>query len=113
MEFIALVATTTVFIFVVFWLFTRLKRPVYRVTQENVETLLQMVLDHTASENDWQVFVAVPFHHDEKLEQVRQTCMVIEEQHHLGFRNRLFTKEGEEKIAEILEHLKASGEKEF
>lgn len=113
MNFVVVLVTSVVILSVIFLLLVKLKYPAYRLRRENVQQLLQMVLNHQASESDWQVFVSLPIRYDDELEQVRQRCVVIEEQEYLGFRQRLFSQRGEEQLKEILIELQQRVEKEF
>ncbi|MCV6604756.1 MAG: hypothetical protein OIF34_05595 [Porticoccaceae bacterium] len=88
------------------WLFARIGTPVYRIQRDNVVTLLQMVVDGTATESDWDVFLGVPIQHDGELEQVREHCAEISEREFIGGSGKLFTERGIAEITEVLESLK-------
>jgi len=62
------------------------KAPVYRPTQESVQTLLTQLLEGEANEQQWQFFLDMPIRHDPDLEALRQECIEIYEQ--FGLRPR-------------------------
>ena len=109
----ALILVTAVAMAVIFLGFMALKRPVYRISQHNIERLLEMMLERKASVNDWHVFLAVPIHYDEYLERVRHRCMEIEEAESCVIGNRLLSNKGEEALREILAELKQHGSEDF
>jgi hypothetical protein len=63
---------------------SQVRTPSYRLQRKNVITLLKMVLNGTASENDWNIFVGIPIRYDPELERVRLQCLVIEQREFLG-----------------------------
>jgi len=75
---------TTAVLGVVFWTLSRVSTPRYRVGRDNIITLIQLVVDGTATEHDWQVFTAIPIRHDPYLEEIRQRCIAIEERYYIG-----------------------------
>lgn len=91
---------------------SRVRTPRYQLRRDNVITLLEMVLDGTASENDWNVFVALPIRHDEGLENTRIRCSRIERLESLRNpssterRHHLFSDNGLAEIEAILESLR-------
>ncbi len=93
---------------------SRVRTPRYRLRKENVVALLRMVLNGTASESDWHVFVAMPIRYDPELEHIRNRCIEIEETEFLGNTartgkvRRLFTRKGLHDIEEILHDLQAN-----
>lgn len=100
----------TIFIFVVVLaILLWVRTPRYRIERQNVIKLLELVLSGAATENDWQVFMAVPLRHDETLDEIRQRCFDIEEREYLandrsGF---LFSRKGLDELREILIELKS------
>lgn len=83
------------------------RTPRYRIERHNVITLLEMVLTGQATENDWQVFAAVPLRHDAVLDSIRDRCMEIEEQEYIGRETPfLFSQKGLDEIRSILLELK-------
>ncbi|MGS2722538.1 hypothetical protein ACVBEJ_02255 [Porticoccus sp. GXU_MW_L64] len=89
------------------WVFVRLGTPVYRIDHSNVVTLLQMVVDGSASESDWDVFIGIPIQYDSELEALRQRCAEISEREYVGGEGRLLTEQGMTEIAEMLEKLRS------
>ncbi len=88
------------------------RTPHYQLRRENVVTLLEMVLDGRASENDWRVFVSVPLRHDPLLDELRRRCIDIEEREYLGrggAQGRLFTRQGMEELRKLLQELRDTG----
>lgn len=87
--------------------------PRYRIERHNVITLLEMVLSGRASENDWQVFAAVPLRHDLQLNEIRERCMDIEEREYIGAGRSvfLFSQQGLGELRNVLEDLKQLGER--
>ena len=87
---------------------SRVRTPRYRLQRENIVTLLKMVLNGTASENDWNVFVSISIPYDPELESIRVRCIEIEKREFRGNsiaknKNRyLFTKTGLRELEEIL-----------
>ncbi|AJQ96241.1 hypothetical protein [Gynuella sunshinyii] len=108
-----LILLTAIVMVVIFAGFMLLRRPVYRISQENVERLLEMMLARKASLNDWHVFLAVPIHYDEYLENIRHLCLEIEESESCVINTRILTNKGEEALREILAELKQHGIKDF
>ena len=109
----ALIFVTAVAMTLIFLGFMALKRPVYRISQHNIESLLEMMLERKASVNDWHVFLAVPIHYDEYLERIRCRCMDIEDAESCIIGSRLLTDKGEQQLREILAELKQHGSEDF
>jgi hypothetical protein len=90
---------------------SQVRTPSYRLQRKNVITLLKMVLNGTASENDWNVFVSIPIRYDPELERVRLQCLGIEQREFLGnsggseTKRYLFTNQGLQEINSILSAL--------
>ncbi len=113
MELIFIVFITLILVMAMFVALTRLRRVTYLIRRENVIEILEMVLDHKATINDWQVFLGVPIRHDPYLEQIRQQCELIDEQEGMVFRNKLLTKVGESRVQNLLEEIKKNDQMEF
>ena len=71
MGFVALVAITFASLVVIFFLLALLRRPIYRITSDNVIRLIEETLDGSATEQDWDVFLEVPIRYDDDLERIR------------------------------------------
>ena len=89
----------------VFW---KLGPPVYRLERRNVIRLLEMVLDGSATDADWDVFTGVPIHYDPELADVQRRCIAIAEGDQGASKGRLFSSQGCEEIAAIVAELKAA-----
>lgn len=55
------------------------KAPTYRPEREQVVVLLESLLDGTASQSHWDLFIGMPIQHDEALEAVRVKCVTLHE----------------------------------
>ena len=86
----------------------KVRTPYYRLQRDNVIALLTLVVEGRATDNDWNVFTAVPLRHDPLLEAIRQRCLDIEEQEYTGDATPpyLFTAKGMAELAEILSELR-------
>jgi hypothetical protein len=86
-----------------------LRRPIYRLTRENVIELFDLILSGKAKEQDWLVFVAVKINHDALLEKIRILCVELEntEFKGLGLNNHLLTARGEQQLRLYLSWLKS------
>lgn len=112
MDYLIVVILSFLIIGAVVIILSRVRTPRYRLARENVITLLKMVLDGTATENDWNVFVGIPIRYNPELENIRRRCMAIEKQEFLGGsrtagRRHLFTQKGLEQLQAILAELEA------
>ncbi len=106
--FFVTILLTVVIATLLFVLFRWIKMPVYRMTRERLIHVLEMVITGQATENDWQVLMAVTIRHDEVLEQVRERCLAIEEHYYIGDRRPpyLFTEEGLVELKQLLIQLR-------
>ncbi|MDM3869985.1 hypothetical protein QSV34_01315 [Porticoccus sp. W117] len=107
MSYLVTLILTLAVLAITLWVFVRIGTPVYRIERSNVITLLQMVVDGTASESDWDVFIGMPIQYDSELEAVRQRCAELTEEEYTGGTGLLFTEQGMTEIAEILDSLVA------
>lgn len=83
------------------------RTPRYRIERHNVISLLEMVLMGQATENDWQVFAAVPLRHDAVLNSIQERCLEIEEREYIGGETAyLFSQKGLDDLRSILKELK-------
>ena len=53
--------------------------PVYRVEAINIKTLLEAVLQETATVADWDVFMGMPIRQDPELDEIRLQCAMLAE----------------------------------
>ncbi len=95
---------TFVVIVVAMLVFIRIGSPVYRVERENIAALLELVVDGRATEQDWDVFMAIPIRHDDELFQIQRHCHEIAKEHYCGG-VRLFSDKGRQLFAGILSEL--------
>ena len=111
MSYLITLILTFLIVSAVVFLLTRVRTPRYRLGRENIMTLLRMVLDGTATANDWNVFVSIPIRHDPELEDARRRCSRIEAGEFIGAspsrgqRRYLFTRKGLAQLREILDEL--------
>lgn len=81
--------------------------PVYQLSVDNVKTLLTLVVQRSATDSDWQVFLSVPIRHNDDLESVRLRCCEIHEQHYVGSGKVLLSDEGVAEVQLLLDSLLA------
>lgn len=101
---------SVVIIAAVFAVLLWVKTPHYQIQSQQVIQLLEWMILGQAGENDWRVFCGYPIRHDERLEQVRQRCVEIDEQFYIGDTRagHLLNREGLEQLTELLAQLKRS-----
>ncbi len=75
---------TFVVIFICLVLLLWVRTPFYRLKADNIIALFDLVLSGRASINDWQVFIGVPIHSDDRLESVRLRCEALTESDYIG-----------------------------
>src|SRR5690554_2620556 len=103
---VILILTIVIFLLVLGTLMW-VRTPRYRIERHNAITLLEMVLTGQATENDWQVFTAVPLRHDAELNTIRERCMEIEEQEYMANNPPfLFSQKGLSELRNVLLELK-------
>ena len=78
MDFIITIGLAFVLILVALLVFRYVGLPVYRLEAINIKRLLESVLDETATEDDWNVFVGIPIHHNPELDEIRVECAMLE-----------------------------------
>jgi len=93
------------------------RAPTYRPTREQIVSLLEGVLDGSARQSHWDLFIGMPIQHDEALEAIRVECVT----HHEGLDGApparegldgyIYDRAGRERIAAILQSLRAVIEK--
>lgn len=107
MNFVLTLLLTFFVVSIALWVFLRLGAPVYRPDKNNVITLLELVLDGNATENDWHVFMGIPLRHCERLLAIQQRCSDLGETEYVGKCSAtLFTEKGTRALKVILEELK-------
>jgi hypothetical protein len=90
---------------------SQVRTPSYRLQRKNVITPLKMVLNGTASENDWKVFVGIPIRYDLELERFAFNVWALNKENSLEIRGGsetkryLFTNQGLQEINSILSAL--------
>ncbi|MGH1485350.1 MAG: hypothetical protein ACRBCI_03965 [Cellvibrionaceae bacterium] len=96
---------------VLFALFRWVKVPYYRVDTERMIHVLEMVLTGQATENDWNMTFGMVIRHQPDLEEVRQTCVLIEEKYYSGNTKPpyLFSPKGLAELESVLQQLKSNG----
>ena len=77
MDFMITVGLSFVLILVALLVFRYVGLPVYRIEAINIKRLLKSVLDETASEADWDVFIGMPIRHDPQLDDIRVECAMF------------------------------------
>jgi len=97
--------STFIFLVIVVAIFMRIGSPVYRLENENIIALLELVIAEQASEQDWDVFMAVPIRHNDTLFQIQQRCHTIASEHYIGGKH-LFSDTGRQLLSEMLEEFK-------
>ncbi len=86
-----------------FWV----KTPYYRVDSSRMLKVVEMVLTGQATDNDWHMTFGMTIRHSPELEEIRQQCMVIEEEHFIGESgsNYLFSSEGLKALKDVRDNL--------
>lgn len=55
--------------------------PVYRPTDESIQTLMTSLLEGEVDAQQWQFFLDMPIRHDDELEQLRLDCVQMQQQY--------------------------------
>jgi hypothetical protein len=80
--------------------------PVYRVEAINIKTLLEAVLQETATVADWDVFMGMPIRQDPELDEIRLQCAMLAAS---ALTERaglvIFSSQGREQLAQILDRI--------
>ncbi|MEH6473724.1 MAG: hypothetical protein V7752_21080 [Halopseudomonas sp.] len=93
------------------WVMSRSKNSQYRPTRQQIVTLFESVLDGTAQQNQWDLFIGYPLYHDPELELLRLLCIKLTngdpdtEPMGSGIGTYLFDRSGRERVQQVLEHL--------
>lgn len=93
------------------------KAPTYRPSREQIVALLESVLEGTARQSHWDLFIGMPIQHDEALEAVRVQCVTLHEgldgsdPAREGIDGYIYDRAGRERIASILQNLRKVIEK--
>lgn len=77
MDFIITVGLSFALILVALLVFRYVGLPVYRIEAINIKRLLESVLNENATEDDWNVFVGMPIHHNPQLDDIRVQCAML------------------------------------
>lgn len=89
----------------------RSPRSRYRPSRADVVALLQAVINGTAQQAQWDLFIGYPMHHDPELDRIRLRCAALTqgdpdtEPMASGLGDYLFDRAGREQIAEVLKQL--------
>lgn len=96
-------------IFLITMLVWSKKGPAFRMSEEDALRIIEWVLLGQATENEWTLFCELPIRHDEGLERLRLSCLLIEEQFALRSPSNsyLLTLEGREKLEEVYQKFKS------
>ncbi len=86
-----------------FWV----KTPYYRVDEARMLKVLEMVLTGQATDNDWHMTFGMTIRHSPELEELRQQCVLIEEEHFIGESTSryLFEAEGLKALKDVRDKL--------
>lgn len=99
------IVCTFVILVIAVAVFMRIGSPVYRLEIENLIALLELVVSEAATKQDWDVFMAVPIRHNDRLLQVQRRCHAIASEHYIGGKH-LFSDTGRQLLNGVLEELK-------
>ncbi len=100
---------TLLIVGLLFYLFSRLSTPYYRVDKARMVHVLEMVLTGNATDNDWSMTFSMVIRHSPELETIRLRCVDIEEECYIGDQKPpyLFSTEGLQELQVILRDLNA------
>jgi hypothetical protein len=95
-------------LFVLFLVLSKIKTPYYRVDQQQMIHVLEMVLTGQATDNNWQMTFGMVIRHSPELETIRQQCLDIEEVCYIGNQTslHLFSEQGLAQLRIVLAELK-------
>ncbi|MGI0116473.1 hypothetical protein [Zooshikella sp. RANM57] len=62
-----------------FYLLARLRTPHYRVSKQQVVTILQRAINQQLEMSEWHIFISLPIRHNTALEHVRHICQQLDE----------------------------------
>ena len=77
MDFVITVGLSFVLILVALLVFHYVGLPVYRVEAINIQRLFESVLNESATEDDWDVFIGMPIHQAPELDDIRVQCAML------------------------------------
>lgn len=80
------------------WGFMHMRTPRFRMGRAQFLQGLEHVITGQADDNEWQLLTAYPMRHDPVLEQLREECLVIEEEEYTGGSPYLFSEAGIERL---------------
>ncbi len=94
--------------FDLFLVLSKIKTPYYRVDQQQMIHVLEMVLTGQATDNNWQMTFGMVIRHSPELETIRQQCLDIEEVCYIGNQTslHLFSEQGLAQLRTVLAELK-------
>ncbi|MBU2713228.1 hypothetical protein [Zooshikella harenae] len=62
-----------------FYLLARLRTPYYRISQQQVVTILQRAINQQLEISEWHIFISLPIRHNAALEHARQICQQLDD----------------------------------
>ncbi len=68
----------------VFYIKYQSKVPYYRLNQNDCVNLLERAVNGVLLERDWNVFIGMTVRDDEEFEQLREVCLMIDDEHKKG-----------------------------
>ncbi len=77
MDFIITLGLTFALILLALLIFRYVGLPVYRIEAINIKRLLESVLNETATEAGWDIFIGMPIHHNPELDDIRVQCAML------------------------------------
>jgi len=115
MNFLLTLFLTFLFVLFAIVFFIKIAPPVYRLEKSNIVALLKLVVEGTATDNDWEVFLNIPIRHNDELEAIRMRCSEISEREYIGGSGsikpkHLLTEKGIEEVKIILAELTGEAE---
>lgn len=105
MSYVLTLLLTLAVVLVTMWVFVKVGTPVYRLERENIVTLLQLLVSGRATEQDWDVFVAIPIRHDPLLRDIQERCLAIAQTEFVGGSGLLFSPQGITKLECLLKEI--------
>lgn len=113
MIFLLTFVLTLILVLLAMWFFICVAPPVYRLNQDNIIALLELVISGQAKESDWHVFIGIPLRHNAFLADIQQRCSDLSETEYVGSaKATLFTEKGTNLLKMLLEELKQGKQEE-
>ncbi len=110
MSYVLTLALTLAVVLVAMWVFMKVGTPVYRLQRENLVSLLRLLVSGRATQQDWDVFVAIPIRHDPFLRNIQERCIEIAQTEFTGGPGLLFSPLGVAKLECLLKELEAEAQ---